>query len=59
MVRTPSFHCRGHRFNQWFRELGSLKLYSGSKKKKKIEREGEREREEGVEKFYEQWEQPM
>ena len=35
MVRTPSFHCRGHRFNQWFRELGSLKLYSGSKKKKK------------------------
>ena len=28
-------------------------------KKKKIEREGEREREEGVEKFYEQWEQPM
>ena len=45
MVRTPSLHCRGHGFNLWFRKLGSLKLCSGVKKKKKtIEREGERER---------------
>ena len=23
MVGTPSFHCGGHRFDSWFRELGS------------------------------------
>ena len=36
VVRTPRFHCRGHRFESLVRELGSCKPHSVAKKKKEL-----------------------
>ena len=38
MVRTPYFHCRGHRFNPWSGKLRSHKPSGTAKKREKRER---------------------
>ena len=36
MLKTPCFHCKGHRFNPWVGELRSCMLCSVAKKKKTL-----------------------